>query len=44
MSLIDKKTITLNHGEKEVSVMVYLKEVNAKSNTPVVKAYCRIIE
>lgn len=44
MSLIDKKTITLCHGGKEVSVLVYLKEVGVKSQGTKVKAFCRIIE
>jgi hypothetical protein len=44
MSLIDKKTIILNHGEKEVSILVYLKKVNVKSNATVVKAYCKIVD
>ena len=44
MNMIDKKTITLNHGESEVNVLVYLKEVNVKSSGTKVKAYCRIID
>jgi len=42
--MLDKKTITLNHGEKEVNVLVYLKQVNVKGSSSKVKAYCRIID
>ena len=42
--MIDQKVIKLNHGEKKVSVLVYLKEVIVKANTPIVKAYCKIVD
>jgi hypothetical protein len=41
--MLDKRTVTLNHGKKEVNVMVYLKEVNVKGSSTKIKAYCRII-
>lgn len=40
---IDKKTIILNNGEKDINVLVYLKEVNVKNNYKNVKAFCKII-
>ena len=41
--VIDQKKIILNHGKKEINVLVYLKEVNVKGSSTKVKAYCRIV-
>ncbi len=41
--MLDKKTITLNNGEKDVNVLVYLKEVKVKNNYTKIKAFCRIV-
>lgn len=39
---LDKKTIKLNNGQKDVDVIVYLKEVNVKNKHRTIKAFCRI--
>ena len=36
---IDKQTITLNNGSKDVSVIVYLKEIMVKNNHKTIKDF-----
>jgi len=43
MVIIDEKTVILNNGEKDVNVLVYLKEVSVKNNYKKIKSFCRII-
>lgn len=43
MDIVDKKTITLNDGKKDINLLVYLKKVKVKSNHNKIKAFCRII-
>lgn len=42
MRVFDEKSITLNDGTRDLNVLVYLKEVNVKSNHTKIKAYCKI--
>lgn len=44
MKVLDKKTVTLNNGQKDVSILVFLKEVNVRNNNKAIKAFCRIID
>ena len=44
MKIYDKKIITLNNGEKEINILVYLKEVRVKNNFLDVKAFCKKME
>ena len=41
--MIDKQIVILNDGDKEVRVLVYLKEVRVRNNFTNTKAYCRMI-
>jgi len=43
MKSFDEKIITLNNGQKDFSILVYLKEVAVKSNNIKTKAFCRIL-
>lgn len=42
MKVFDEKLVTLNNGNEEVSVLVYLKEVNVRNNHKNIKAFCKI--
>jgi len=42
MKVFDEKTITLNDGNKDLTVLVYLKEVFVKNNNKNIKAFCKI--
>lgn len=42
MKVFDEKLVTLNNGNEEVSVLVYLKEVLVRNNHKNIKAFCKI--
>jgi len=42
--MINKRDVILNDGEKDVHVLVYLKEVNVRNNHTKIKSFCRIIK
>lgn len=42
MKIFDEKIVTLNNGDRDVDVLVYLKEVNVKSNHTKIKAFCKM--
>jgi len=42
MKKLDKKTVILNDGEKDVEVLVYLKEIKVRGSKTAVKAFCRM--
>jgi len=42
MKIFDEGIITLNNGDRDIDVLVYLKEVNVKNNHKNIKAFCKI--
>lgn len=42
MRRLKKRTVILNDGQKDVKVLVYLKEVLVRNNHKAIKAFCRI--
>jgi len=42
MKIFDEGIITLNNGDRDINVLVYLKEVNVKNNHKNIKAFCKI--
>jgi len=41
MKIFDEGIITLNNGDRDIDVLVYLKEVNVKNNHKNIKAFCK---
>ena len=43
MDMIDEKIVSLNDGEKDIKVRVYLKEVPVKNNNSSKRVFARVI-